>query len=328
MTIRRRQLLQQVGASIAFPGISRLAYALDYTWPSRPITLVQGFAAGGSTDILARIVAEGLTRHLGQQVIVEAKPGAGSTAATGQVARAAADGYTLILLTGSNPIAAAMYRSLSYRTVDDFSMIGFVGEYPYVLVTYPDHSIRTLADLLAMARSRSGHLLYGTAGAGSGPHLGMEYFCQMANIHLQHVPYRGGAPAITDLIGKQIDLVCDPPTNLLEFINGGRLRALGVTGAKRFFSLPDIPAMAEAGVPGYEVTSFCGLAAPAGLPVALLTRLNTAITAIAKEPAVIERIRTLGIEPKISSPDELKDRIATEIVKWTSVVTAANIERL
>jgi tripartite-type tricarboxylate transporter receptor subunit TctC len=329
----RRQFLHlAAGAAVLSPvswsASAQTAPGRTDNWPNRPITLLHGFAAGGSTDILARIIAEGLTKHLGQPVIVEARPGAGSTAATSQVARVAPDGHTLILLTGSNPIAAALYRSLPYRTVDDFSMIGFVVEYPYVLVTYRDHSIRNLADLLATARSRSGRLLYGTAGTGSGPHLGIEHFCKLANIQLQHVPYRGGAPAATDLIGKQIDLVCDPPTNLLEFIKDGRFRALGVTGARRFFSLPEIPAMAEVGVPGYEVTSFCGLAAPAGLPTVLVARLNGAIAAVVKEFAVIERLHALGVEPRTSSPDEFKGFIVAEIAKWSSVVASANIERL
>ena len=332
MKLPRRRFLSMAGAilSALWPrrrGAAAQAARSD-NWPVRPIALIHGFAAGGSTDIVARIVAEGLGRHLGQQVIVEARPGAGSTTATGQVARAAPDGYTLILMTGSNPIAAAMYRSLPYRTIDDFSPIGFIVEYPYVLVTYPDHPIHTLADLLAVARSRTSPLLYATAGTGSGPHLGLEHFAKLTNIRLQHVPYRGGAPAATDLIGKLVDLVCDPPTNLVEFIKAGRLRAIAVTGAKRFFGLPDVPAMAEAGVPGYEVTSFCGLAAPAGLPAALVTRLNTAIATVVKEPTAIERFHALGVEARISSPEEFKGHIAAEVAKWTSVVAAANIDRL
>jgi tripartite-type tricarboxylate transporter receptor subunit TctC len=332
MTLLHRHVWQMAAAFAVLTAGSPAASAqtnparLD-AWPNRPITLVHGFAAGGSTDIIARIVADGLTRRLGQQVVVEARTGAGSTTATGQVARAAPDGYTLILLTGSNPIAAAMYRDLPYKTVDDFSTIGMVVEYPYLLVTYPDHRIRTIADLLASARSANRPILYGTAGTGTGPHLAMEYLGTKAKIQLQHIPYRGGAPAATDLIGKLIDVVLDPPTNLLEFVREGRLRALAVTSGKRFFSLPDVPAIAEAGISGFDVTSLVGIAAPAGVPASIVARLNAEITTVIAEPAVEERIRALGVEPKASSQNQLKVRIVDEIAKWTSVVATAKIER-
>jgi tripartite-type tricarboxylate transporter receptor subunit TctC len=320
---RRFQYL--IAAAAGLSAFWPVANAQNY--PAHPITLVHGFAAGGSTDILTRIVAEGLARHLGQQVIVEARPGAGSTTATGQVARAAADGYTLIILTGSNPIAAAMYRTLPFSTLDDFSMVGMLVEYPYVVVTYPDHSIRTIDNLITTARQRNKPLLYGSSGVGAGPHLSMEYFASMANIQLQHIPYRGGAPAITDLISKRVDLLPDAPTVLLEFIKDGRLRPLGVTGRKRFFGLPDVPTIAESGVPGYEVTSWAGLAAPAGLSPTLLSRLNSALAGLLAEPAIIERFHALGIERRPSSPNEFKARVAADIAKWTSVVSSASIER-
>jgi tripartite-type tricarboxylate transporter receptor subunit TctC len=302
------------------------AVAAAQNYPSRPITLVHGFAAGGATDIAARVVAEGLSRRLAQQIIVEARPGAASTTATAQVARAAADGYTLMVFTGSNPIAAAMYRTLPFKTVADFSMVSLIAEYPYIFVTYPDY-IRTMTDLLSKARQQDKSLLFGTSGIGGGPHLSVEYFGRIANIKLQHIPYRGGAPAITDLISKRLDLVPDAPAALLEFIRDHRLHALGVTGGKRFFALPDVPTVTESGVADYEVMSWIGLAAPAALPNSVRARLNSEVAGLLAESAVIDRFHALGIEPRPSSPEEFKARVKTDIDKWTAVVSAAEIER-
>src|SRR5258708_26027224 len=220
-------------------------------WPDRPITMLHGFPPGGPTDLVARIVADGLTRRLGQRVVIESKPGASGTTAAAQVARAAPDGYTLFAIPSGHAFAAATYKTLPYRTIDDFSTISMFTEYPYLLATYADHSIRTVADLIDLARSRSTPLLYGTPGSGSGPQLAIELFAKETKIKLQHVPYRGSAPAAIDLIGKRLDFMMDPPAALLEYVRGGRLRALGVTGNTRFFALPDVPTIAEAGMPGY-----------------------------------------------------------------------------
>jgi tripartite-type tricarboxylate transporter receptor subunit TctC len=229
--------------------------------------MVHGFPAGGPTDLVARIVADGLTRRLGQRVVVEGKPGASGTSAAAQVARAAPDGYTLFAIPSGHTFAAATFKTLPYRTIDDFSMISMFTEYPYLMVTYADHSIRTVADLINLARSASTPLLYGTPGNGSGPHLAVELLAKEAKIRLQHVPYRGSAPAAIDLIGKRLDFMMDPPAALLEFVRDGKLRAVAVTGEHRFFAVPDTPTVAESGVPGYLVSAWQGLVAPAGLPV-------------------------------------------------------------
>jgi tripartite-type tricarboxylate transporter receptor subunit TctC len=297
-------------------------------WPDRPITVVHGFPPGGPTDLVARIVTDGLTRRLGQRVLVEGKPGASGTMAAAQVARAAPDGYTLFALPSGHAFAAATYKSLPYRTIDDFSMISMFTEYPYLMATYAEHSMRTVADLIRLARSRSTPLLYGTPGNGSGPQLAIELLAKEANIKLQHVPYRGSAPAAIDLIAKRLDFMMDPPAALIEFVRDGRLRALAVTGERRFFALPDVPTIAEAGVSGYLVTAWQGLVAPAGLPEPIVTRLNTEVVAILKEPAVVERLRALGNDPKPMSPEQFKARMAADVAKWTAVVDSINFERI
>jgi tripartite-type tricarboxylate transporter receptor subunit TctC len=297
-------------------------------WPDRPITVVHGFPPGGSTDLVARIVTDSLTRRLGQRVLVEGKPGASGTMAAAQVARAAPDGYTLFALPSGHAFAAATYKSLPYRTIDDFSMISMFTEYPYLMATYAEHSMRTVADFIRLARSRSTPLLYGTPGNGSGPQLAIELLAKEANIKLQHVPYRGSAPAAIDLIAKRLDFMMDPPAALIEFVRDGRLRALAVTGERRFFALPDVPTIAEAGVSGYLVTAWQGLVAPAGLPEPIVTRLNTEVVAILKEPAVVERLRALGNDPKPMSPEQFKARMAADVAKWTAVVDSINFERI
>jgi tripartite-type tricarboxylate transporter receptor subunit TctC len=297
-------------------------------WPDRAITLVHGLAPGGPSDIIARIVAEGLARRLGQQVVVDARPGAGGRVAAAQIARAAPDGYTLMTIPSGHAVSAALYKALAYRTIDDFAMISMLTEYPFVVVTYADHPVGTLADLIATARSRPAPMLFGSAGNGSLQHLAGELLAKTVNATFQHVPYRGSAQAITDLIARRIDIIVDSPTAELEFIRAGKVRALAVTGATRFFSLPEIPTTAEAGLPGYTFTSWQGLVAPAGLPAPIVARLNAEIAAVLAEPATVERIKLVGNEPSPSSPDAFKARIAADIDKWTKVVDAAGIERI
>ena len=300
----------------------------DTAWPSRPITLVHGFAAGGPTDTVARIIAEGLTTRLRQQVVVDPRPGASGTTAAGQVARAVPDGYTLIAIPGGHATAEALYKKLPYKTIDDFSMISMASEYPFVFVTYADHKIQTVADLINNARSQKIPLLYGSPGIGSVHHLAIELLAKMADVQLQHVPYRGSAQVITDLLGKRIDFMIDPPTLLIEFLRSGKLRPLAVTGATRFFSLPDVPTVSEAALPGYVVTSWQGLAGPAGIAASVADRLNSVVADILTEPAAVERLKALGNNPRPSSRDEFKARVVADIDKWTGVVAAAHIERI
>jgi tripartite-type tricarboxylate transporter receptor subunit TctC len=325
--LTRRDVLAGSSALIATSAYAQGAYA-QAAWPSQPITIVQGFAAGGPIDTVARIIAEPLSKRLGQNVLVEARPGATGTIAAGQVARATPDGHTLIAIASGHAVTAATFKTLPYRPVDDFSMISLTTEYPLVMVTHSEHPAHSIADLLQLARSQPTPLVYGTPGSGSFQHLAVELFAKTAGIKLQHIPYRGTAQALTDIVGKRLDIIVEPPTGLLEFLANGKLRALAVTGPDRFFRLPDVPTVAEAGVPGYTVTSWQGLAAPAGLPAPVVDRLNREVIAILNDPTVAERMRAIGNNARPSKPQELRDKIADDIEKWTAVVAAANIERI
>ena len=320
--LTRRTLLASLSAILTVPAYSEAG------WPNRPITLVHGFAPGGATDTAARIMAEGLTRRLGQQVMVNPRPGASGTTAAGQVARSAPDGYTLIAISGGHATAEALFQKLPYKAIDDFSMISMVAEYPFVFVTYADHKIQTALDLISIARSQNTPLRYGTPGVGSVHHLAIELLARMANIELQHVPYRGGAQVIADLLGKRIDFMIDPPTLVIELVQTGQLRAFATTGAARFFGLPEVPTISEAAVAGYEVTSWQGLAGPAGIPAPIVDRLNMEVANLLAEPATIGRLRALGNDPRPSGREEFRTRVMTDINKWTAIVADAHIERI
>lgn len=296
-------------------------------WPEKPIQLIHGFAAGGNADVISRIIAEGLSTRLGQPVVVEPKPGAGGRIATTQLSKAAPDGYQIAVIAGAHPITAAMYEGLPYDTVNDFSFISMLTDFPFFIVTYPDHPVKTIADLIARSKAGGNPMIYGTAGNGTGQHLAGALFCAMAGINMQHLPFRGGAPGSTEILSKNIDFLFDGPTLLLELVKSGQIRAIAVTGKQRFFALPDVPTIGET-VPGYETTSWLGLAAPKGMPAEILTRLNTEIRAVLAEPKVIERFRALGNVPAATSPADFKARVVTDIAKWTKVVADAGIKKL
>jgi tripartite-type tricarboxylate transporter receptor subunit TctC len=319
--LTRRSVLAGLSALGAMPAAAQTG------WPNRPITLVHGLPPGGSVDGIARIIADGLSTRLGQQVVVDARPGAGATLAAGQVARAAPDGYTLLGIPSGHAVSAAMYKKLAYRPVEDFTFISTVTEYPFVLVTHAEHGIRTFADLVAAGRSRKEPLLYGGPN-GTLQHLSVELFARTANIRVQLVPYRGSPQAVADLLGKRLDFMLDPPTAHLAAIKSGQLRALATTGATRFFALPDVPTVAEGGFPDFVIGSWQGVVGPAGLPDAIVKRLNSELAAIVSEPTVVERLKALGNDPKSSTPDAFRSRVAADIDKWTKVVSVANIERI
>src|SRR6202163_4734179 len=261
-----------VGGLAALPLIGKARAEAE--WPTRTVTIIHGFPAGGPSDVIARLIADGLSRSLGQAVIVEPRPGASGTAAAAQVARAAPDGYTLSVIPSGHASAAATFANLSYRSVDDFATITLASEYPYVMATNVESGIKSVAELISTARSRPNPLLYGTPGVGSGPHLAIELFAIQTKIKVLHVPYRGSAPAVMELVGGRLDFMMDPPATMMEFIRTGKLRALAVSSAKEYFALPAAPTIAESGVPDFDVGAWQGLVAPAGLPPPTLHPLN------------------------------------------------------
>jgi tripartite-type tricarboxylate transporter receptor subunit TctC len=324
--LTRRRLLATSSAAVALAAL-RPDRALA-AWPERSITLTHGLAPGGGVDVSARLVAEGLSRRLGQQIVVESKPGAAGTLAAAQVARATPDGYALGYIPSGHAVTAAMYKSLPYHPTDDFTIIGQAIEFPFVIVTHAEHPIRNVPDLIKLAKQRTDPLLCGVPGQGTPQHLLIEYFARLAGIKVQPVPFRGGNQALTELLGKRLDFLIDPPIALLGQIKSGQLHPIGVTGGTRFSSLPEVGTVADAGFPGFSVTSWMGVVGPAKLPAAIATRLNTELNAVVSEPAVIERIRALGSEPKSGPPDDFKRRIAADVARWTKVIADAGIERI
>ena len=297
-------------------------------WPERNVTLMHGLAPGGGVDVSARLIAEGLSRRLGQQIVVEPRPGAAATLAAAQVARAAPDGYTLGFIPGSHAVTAATYKTLPYHPIDDFTIIGQALDVPFLVVTYAEHSIRDMPDLIKTAKARSEPLLCGIPGQGTSQHLLVEHLSRLAGVKIQPVAFRGGNLALNELLGKRLDFLVDPPIALLGQIKSGTLRAIAVTGGTRFPELPDIGTIAEAGFPGFSVTSWMGVVGPPKLPPDITTRLNSEIVALVAEPTMAQRIRALGSEPASGPPEKFKTLIAADIARWTNVVADAGIERV
>ena len=297
-------------------------------WPERNITMIHGLTAGGGVDVSARLIADGLSKRLGQQIVVEPKPGAGGTLGAAQMARATPDGYTLGWIPSGYAVTAATYKTLPYQPIDDFTIVGQAIEFPFVIVTYPDHTIRNIPDVIKAAKERKEPLLCGVPGAGTPQQLLIEYFMRLAGIKIQVVPFRGGNQALSELLGKRLDFLVDPPIALIGQIKSGALHALGVTSEKRYAPLPDVGTIAEAGFPGFSVTSWMGMVGPAKMPQTITARINSDINALIAEPAMVERIHALGSDPKGGTPDDFKALIARDIARWTKVVADAGIERI
>jgi tripartite-type tricarboxylate transporter receptor subunit TctC len=320
--ISRRAAIAGLSVAAAFPAPALAQQS------GRPITLMHGFTPGANVDITARIVAEGLSKRLGQPVVVESRLGAGGTVSAAAVARSAPDGHTLAILPSGHPVAAALYKQLSYNVVDDFSFISMLTENPFILVTYPDHPAQTVIDIIKSAQADPGKLTYATAGNGTGMHLASELLVAMANVKIQHVPYRGSPQAITDLLAKRVDFQVDTPQVLLPFLVDKRLRPIAITGTKPFFALPGVPTIESSGLSGYSVTGWLGIAGPAGLPPHFVSKINTEVRGILAEQAVIDRLRQLGAGLTPTTPEAFKARVVSDIAKWTKVINDANIPKV
>jgi tripartite-type tricarboxylate transporter receptor subunit TctC len=296
------------------------------TYPTRPIKLVVPYSAGGIADLVARAVTPGMAAALGQPVVVENRAGAGGHIAASEVARGPADGYTLVLTTIAHNAAQSMYANLNYAPAKDLKPVVLLAESASVLVVNPSVPARTVAELVALARAEPGKLAYGSAGNGSALHMAGELFRQLSGTDITHVPYKGGAPALNDLLGGQIQLMFDTIPTALPYIKAGRLRALGVTTAKRTPSLPDVPTIAESGVPGYESVPWYTISAPAGTPDDVVKRLNEVSNEVLKLPALAPRWNDLGLTPLGGPPEAAAARNDIETRRWTKVIEAGGIK--
>ena len=302
---------------------STVAHAQQY--PSKSIRLVVGFAAGGPSDVAARTIAQKLTEKWGQQVIVDIRPGAGGNIATEIVAKAPADGYTLLEPAFAHAVNPFLYSKLPFDAVKDFSSILLFASIANVLVVHPSIPANSVKELIALAKTRPGQLTAGSSGNGTASHLAVELLNMMGGIKTTHVPYKGLAPAHTELMGGQLRLLFDGIVTGMPAVKAGRLRALAVTTVKRWQGTPDIPTMAEAGLAGFEVNSWYGLLAPAGTPREIILRLNSEVGRALREPDARERLYSIGAEPMNGTPEEFTAYIAAEMAKWSKVVKTAGL---
>ena len=290
-------------------------------YPERPITIIVPFTPAGTTDILARIVGKFMGDRLGQTVIIDNRAGAGGNIGTQAVAKAAPDGYTIVMATvGTHAINQALYQKMPFDPVKDFAPIGRVAMVPNVLVVNSESTIRTVADLIAQGKAEPGKLTFASAGNGTSIHLSGELFKSMTGIDMRHIPFRGSAPAVTALLGGQVDMMFDNLPSSAGQIKAGKLRAVAVTSAARAPSLPSVPTIAEAGVPGYEATSWFGLLAPAGTPAPIIKTLNESLAAVLKLPEVQRQFSEQGAQAHPETPEQFAAFIRVELAKWSKTV--------
>lgn len=305
--------------------VSGAAFAQNY--PDKNIKIMQGFAPGGNADAIARAVGSEISKSVGQAVVVEAQAGAGGTIAATTVAKAKPDGYTLLLATGGHAVAGAIYNNLNYKTVQDFEMVSTITYFPFLIVINAENKIANFPALLSQAKANPGKIAYGTAGIGSTHHLAGELLASMAKVDLLHVPYRGDAGSITALLAGDVPFIIAPPTAVLTNIKAGKLKAIAATGPQRWVGLPDVPTVAEQGVPGYDVRSWAGLMAPAGTPKPVIDKLNAETLKTLQLPHVKTRLEEMGGDVRGSTPDEMKNMVAFETQKWIQVVNNAKIPK-
>ncbi|MDX3905237.1 MAG: tripartite tricarboxylate transporter substrate binding protein [Pigmentiphaga sp.] len=326
MALRKYALPTCVAAAIASLGLAGGAHAQGY--PARPVTIVVPFAAGGSSDILARAFGASLAQRLGQPVIIENKPGAGGIIASDYVSRAQADGYTLLFGTiGTHAINAVLKKTLPFDVSKSFTAIGRLQDGPLVLVVHPKLPVKNLKELVDYARANPDKLSYASAGIGAISHLGGELFKSEAKVDITHIPYKGGGAAMPDLLGGQVELMLETIPNTLSSVRAGKLRALAISSEARSASLPDVPTFKEGGLSGLNVTTWTGLFGPAGMPADVTARLNAEITKIASDPDYIKRIEATGSEvAKPMSGDQFAAFVASEVTRWRKVAEAAGVQ--
>ncbi len=292
-------------------------------WPQRPVRLVVGYAAGGATDVIARLVAVKLGERLGQPVVVDNRAGANSNVGAELVAKSPPDGYTLYVFTIANTINASLYGKLGYDPQKDFEPIGLIAKIPNILVVNNNLPIKSVADYIRFAKESKDGITFASSGSGSSIHLSGEMFKMQTKLNMLHVPYKGSAPAVTDLLGGQVQSMFDNTPSALPHVQGGRLRAIAITSAQRSPLLPDVPTVAESGFPGFDVQSWFGLAAPAGTPKPIVERLNTELVKVLNAPDVRQRFQELAATPEPGTPEQMRSFATAEIQRWREVVKAS-----
>jgi tripartite-type tricarboxylate transporter receptor subunit TctC len=323
VSVHRRRFLRLAANAAALPAVSRLARADDY--PARALRIVVGFPPGQSADISARLLGQWLSERLGQPVVVDNKPGASNTVATEVVVHSPPDGYTLLWISASNYINATLYENLPYNFIRDIEPVASNTRTPLVMEVNPAVPAKTVPEFIAYAKANPGKLNMASAGIGNSTHMAGELFKMMAGVNLVHVPYRGSAPAVTDLLAGQVQVMFDLMASSIEQIKAGKLRALAVTTATRCKALPDLPTVGDF-VPGYEASAVGGIGAPKGTPAGIVDKLNAAVNAALADPKMNAHYADLGVTPEPGSPADFRKLIAAETQKWAKVIKFANIK--
>jgi tripartite-type tricarboxylate transporter receptor subunit TctC len=295
------------------------------TYPTKLIRIIVPFAPGGGTDVTARQISQPLSEKLGQPVIIDHRPGAGTMLGTELAAKSAPDGYTLLIAAAPHAINPAVYRKVKYDPIRDFAPITLAISFPYVIAVHPGIPVRNIKELIAYAKANPGRLTYASSGTGTTNHLAGELFNRMAGVQLVHVPYKGGGPALTDAIGGHVSIIFGTILETMPQVRNGKLRGLAVTSGKRAAFAPELPTVAEGGISGYDVTGWYAFLAPAGTPPGVVSKLNEEMTRILATPAVKERFLAMGAESWPTSPEKAREFIAAEVVRWDKLVKAAGI---
>ncbi|MBF6629935.1 MAG: tripartite tricarboxylate transporter substrate binding protein [Comamonas sp.] len=302
------------------------AHAQSAPYPQKPIRLVVGFPAGGATDVAARLVGNKLSEVIGQPVIIDNKPGSASNIGADAVAKAPADGYTLLFGTIALAVNGSLYPKLSYSAIHDLQPVAMVSSTPFILVTNPATPYKDLKELMSKARQSPREINYATAGNGSGSHLFMEMFLKMSGVSMTHVPYRGAAPAMNDVLGNQVPVTFDNIMTTLPMVQAGKLKPLAVSTATRSKAAPDIPTLSESGIKGFDASAWFGIFAPAGVPASVVTKLNQSLNAAVRDPQVNEKLLQMGAEPVATSSEDFDKFFKDEARKWKEVIDSANIK--
>ena len=323
MNLPRRQFLRLAAGAAALPAAPRIAAAQSY--PARPVRIIVGFPPGGPNDIVARIIGQWLSERLGQPFVIESRPGGGSNVGTEAVVRAPADGHTLLLASASNAINATLYERLNFNFIRDIAPVAAIIRVPNVMVVHPSVPARGVVEFIAFAKANPGKAIMASPGNGTSGHISGELFKMMTSVNLLHVPYRGSTPALTDLIGGQVQVLFNPLPSTIEYIRAGTLRALAVTATTRSEVLPDTPTVSEF-VPGYEASTWFGVGAPKGTPTGIVDKLNNEINAGLADPKLKARLAELGGMILTGSPTDFGTLIADETEKLGKVIRSANIK--